>query len=245
MATPVTQRETAPDINVVQQSPESATRPVTTGECTSVSIKKDTRSRSTSSDAPLALLTPPLTPSSSIATRSDSAGTRDTDTQATSCSEEGDSELDASRFLLVGYEPFALTSKCNNFSQVSNVSRHVHPDMLRTAIIASLRDARINALSKEEDLSQVGMSTRVSVDDIVKGVFVRCQESHGIVMLAFYDIRDAKFAKCVLSTRASGTLADCVDNKLSGDDAHPWLGCRFVTAEELTKVGHIYIFCNL
>jgi hypothetical protein len=85
------------------------------------------------------------------------------------------------------------------------------------------------------------MSTRVSVDDIVKGVFVRCQESHGIVMLAFYDIRDAKFAKCVLSTRASGALADCVDNKLSGDDTHLWLGCRFVTAEELMKVGHIYI----
>lgn len=119
--------------------------------------------------------------------------------------------------------------------------RHVHPDTLRTAIIASLRDARINALSEEEDVSQVRMSTRVSVDDIVKGVFVRCQESHGIVMLAFYDIRDAKFAKCVLSTRTSGALADCVDNKPSGDDTHLWLDCRFVTAEELMKVGHIYI----
>lgn len=111
MATPVTQRQTAPDINVVHGSPESATPLVATDERTCVQSKKDTRCRSTSSDAPLALLTPPLTPSSSIATRSDSAGTRDTDTQATSCSEEGDSELDASRFLLVGYEPFALSSK--------------------------------------------------------------------------------------------------------------------------------------
>lgn len=121
------------------------------------------------------------------------------------------------------------------------MSRHVHPDMLRTAIIASLRDAKIDALSKEDgNLLQVRKSTRFSVDDIVKGVFVRCQESHGIVVLAFYDVRDAKFAKSVLSARTSGALADCVDNKLSGDDAHPWFGCRFVTAEELTKVGHIY-----
>jgi hypothetical protein len=110
MATPVTQRETAPDINVVRESPESATPPAATGKRTSVPSKKDTRYRSTSSDAPLALLTPPLTPSSSIATRSDSAGTRDTDTQATSCSEEGDSEPEASRFVLVSYEPFALSS---------------------------------------------------------------------------------------------------------------------------------------
>jgi hypothetical protein len=117
------------------------------------------------------------------------------------------------------------------------VSRHVRPNALKTAIIDSLR----NALSKEDnDLLNVKKSTRFSVDEIVKGVYVGCQESHGIVMLAFYDVRDAKFAKSVLSSRASSTLAECVDSRPSGDDAHPWLDCRFVTAEELMKVGHVY-----
>jgi len=113
----------------------------------------------------------------------------------------------------------------------------VHPNALKAAIIASLR----NALSKEDnDFSHVKKSTRFSVDEIVKGVFVRCQESHGIVMLAFYDVRDAKFAKSVLSSCTSGALAECLDSRPSGDDAHPWLDCRFVTAEELMKVGHVH-----
>jgi hypothetical protein len=117
------------------------------------------------------------------------------------------------------------------------VSRHVHPNALKTAIITSLRDALSN---EDDDFSHMKKPTRFSVDEIVKGVFVRCQVSHGIVMLAFYDVRDAKFAKSVLSSRTSGALAECVNSRPSGDDAHPWLDCRFVTAEELMKVGHVY-----
>ncbi|KAK2463211.1 hypothetical protein APHAL10511_004866 [Amanita phalloides] len=217
MVTPVTHREAAPDNNVVYELSDGATPPVINGERTQGSSKKD--KRQPDSDALHPLLTPPLTPSSSIVTRSDSVGTRDNDTQATSSAEEGESESEAGRFLLV-----------------SNVARRVHPDILRTAIIASLRDARIGA-SPEENFYSLPVKKLSSspVEDIVKGIFVRRQESHGIIMLAFYDVRYARFAKSVLSVRTSGVLADCVDKNLSGGEAHAWLTCRFITAEELIK----------
>ncbi|KAF8622640.1 hypothetical protein AX15_006755 [Amanita polypyramis BW_CC] len=219
MVTSATQRKTAafPDNNAVYETSDGTIPPATLGDHSRAPSKKDEHLRS-DSDAPPPLLTPPLTPSSSIVTRSDSVGTRNNDTQATSCAEEVDSEPEASRFLLVG-----------------NVARHIHPDLLRAAVVTALQDFRAKAPFDNDDNVPPAKKSSSSAGDIVKGVFVHDQESHGTVVLAFYDVRYAEFAKSTLSVSTSGALAECVDNKYSGDDAGAWLTCRFATEEELVK----------
>ncbi|KIL66284.1 hypothetical protein M378DRAFT_10267 [Amanita muscaria Koide BX008] len=213
MASQVTQRKIASHADEITalRPPENARD--TGSDCNSLSPSKNDKQQDL--EALHSLLTPPLTPSSSIVTRSDSIGTRDNDTQATSSAEETDTEPDASRFLLV-----------------SNVSRHVHPDVLRAAITATLRDIEAKALEKNGDFLPFKTSKSFTVEDAVKGVFARRQESHGIIMLAFHDVRHAKLAKGALSTRVAGPLTECVS---SGDDTNTWLNCRFITAEELAK----------
>jgi hypothetical protein len=74
-------------------------------------------------------------------------------------------------------------------------------------------------------------------EDSIKGVFVRCQKSHGIVMLAFFDIRHAAVAKTILSSPCSGgPLTECIGDDLTKDGGRAWISCQFVTTDELTKV---------
>ncbi|KAF8633336.1 hypothetical protein AX17_004508 [Amanita inopinata Kibby_2008] len=208
---------TSTDTSPSEAAPD--TEPVVAGVDKVSSQNKQDKRRYADPDTLHSLLTPPLTPSSSIATRSDSVGTRGSDTQATSSVEEAESEVEASRFLLV-----------------SNVARHIHPDILRAAVISSLRDEKIKSLSQGNgDVSPVPQIKKTLPGDIIKGIFVRCQESHGIVMLAFYDVRHAKLVKALLSVRTAGLLAECVGNSSSDEDAKAWLSCRFVTADELVN----------
>lgn len=73
-------------------------------------------------------------------------------------------------------------------------------------------------------------------EDTIKGVFVRCHESHGVVMLAFFDVRHAKAAKGLLCAQTVGPLAECVGEELNADGVRDWLTCRFVSAEDLAQV---------
>lgn len=67
----------------------------------------------------------------------------------------------------------------------------------------------------------------------VKGIWVRFQETHGIVILAFYDIRHAMRAKRQISSQVLRGL----------EDIH--LEAAFITAENLERVsGRTYTSCQ-
>jgi hypothetical protein len=83
----------------------------------------------------------------------------------------------------------------------------------------------------------IGTQLRSLSDDSIKGVFVRCQKSHGIVMLAFFDSRHAARAKEILSVPSNGPLADCVSDERTADGSQPWVFCEFISAEKLAEVG--------
>ncbi|PFH51560.1 hypothetical protein AMATHDRAFT_3009 [Amanita thiersii Skay4041] len=201
------------------EKPSSATHPSTKCDQRGPPPGKNDKWRRTDPDALHPPLTPPLTPSSSIATRSDSIGTRDTDTQATSYVEESDGENEATRFLLV-----------------SNVARYKDYDCLKTAILASLIPARKQQFSNIiQDATALPKAQAPVSGDIIQGIIKCCQESHGTIVVVFYDVRYAKLAKDLLSVRTTGPLAECVDNDLSENGTGIWLCCRFITAEELTK----------
>lgn len=74
-------------------------------------------------------------------------------------------------------------------------------------------------------------------DDSIKGVFVRCQKSHGVVMLAFFDSRHAARARDILSVPSNGPLADCVGHEQTTDGSQSWIFCEFISAEKLAEVG--------
>lgn len=74
------------------------------------------------------------------------------------------------------------------------------------------------------------------VGDPIKGVFLRYRESHGLVILAFYDIRHAKAAKTLLSTPSNGALADCVAENQDADGCKAWLSCHSISVQELKEV---------
>lgn len=87
------------------------------------------------------------------------------------------------------------------------------------------------------NLSVPSNSTRFGPlnEDSIKGVFIRCQKSHGIVMLAFFDVRHAAIAKTTLATPSPNSpLAECIDESTE-EGRRTWISCQFVTADELAK----------
>jgi len=70
-------------------------------------------------------------------------------------------------------------------------------------------------------------------------MYVSLQKSHGIVILAFYDIRDATRARKTL-LHSRGALAECVGNELKGDGERGRFTCRFLTVGDVIKV-HSFI----
>ncbi|TFK44789.1 hypothetical protein BDQ12DRAFT_35519 [Crucibulum laeve] len=166
------------------------------------------------------LLTPPLTPSSSIrttvSTESDNPKEDYEVSNPTETLDEDDSE--ASRFLVLG-----------------NVSTQVTADFLRSAVIETLASLpSTNVIDSSVSSSTKGRALLTDPSDIVKGVFWG-HSSHGLVLLAFYDIRWAVAAIRTLSVRTAGPLAECVGDCLNEDDSRNWLTCRFMTTDELIK----------
>lgn len=70
-----------------------------------------------------------------------------------------------------------------------------------------------------------------SPDSPIKGMLVRFLESQGIIILAFFDIREAERARHYVPQIDVKRLAP-KDERDSGEA----LTCRFVTVDELVKV---------
>jgi hypothetical protein len=128
--------------------------------------------------------------------------------------------------------------------QVGNISSRASSDVLRSAIIDSLTRTSTHAEpSNTLSVPTIGTQFGPLSNDSIKGVFVRCQKSHGIVMLAFFDPRHAARAKQILSTPTTGPLSDCVNDELSEDGSKSWLFCEFISAEKLAEVSGTSV-CN-
>ncbi|KAJ6587017.1 hypothetical protein DFH09DRAFT_242380 [Mycena vulgaris] len=196
-------------------------------------------------DQPNALLTPPLTPSSSIRT----AGSIDSSVSYSSGVDSTSSNLQLSpREEDIGFTDSDTIS--TRFLLIRNVSRKVTSDVLQFAILRSLaasnrmippstaRGVSSGPLPNKSGRSLTTASNaHLPIIDTIKGVLLRYHESHGIAILAFYDVRQAKFAQALLSTpTTTGTLADCVGEESKFGGQRDWLDCAFVTAQDLAEM---------
>lgn len=133
--------------------------------------------------------------------------------------------------------------------QIRNVSRKVTSDVLQFAILRSLAASNRMVQHSTTDVASSGPPTNKSagslaptfnhhlpIVDTIKGVLLRYHESHGIAILAFYDVRQAKSAQALLSTPATGTLADCVGEECKFSGQRGWLDCAFVAPKDLAEV---------
>ncbi|KAF9465004.1 hypothetical protein BDZ94DRAFT_431185 [Collybia nuda] len=171
------------------------------------------------------LLTPPLTPSSSMRTTT-SVGSSDNaevahDTGVEPQGKEQEFLSEATHFLLLG-----------------NISKMTPSDALRSSIVGSLTTPPVGYGS--DVCSSLSVPHKSAIfgplnEDSIKGVFFRCQKSHGIVMLAFFDLRHAAVAKTILSTPSESPLADCIGDDPAEAGRQAWISCQFVTADELAK----------
>ncbi|KAF8893952.1 hypothetical protein BD779DRAFT_1669467 [Infundibulicybe gibba] len=184
------------------------------------------------SDRSHPLLTPPLTPSSSIRT---TASTESAQSREGNHTDELDPPVDdkldqeSTRFLQAWIFSY--------FPVIGNVSRTVTSETLKSAVIGSLTAKRLNSVHE----SRMGMlavpgensKSASSHEESIKGVFVRCQRTYGFVILAFFDVRHARAANSLLSAPFAGPLADCVGS--DSPEGRDWFTCRFITAEELVE----------
>ncbi|KAG7439993.1 uncharacterized protein BT62DRAFT_938424 [Guyanagaster necrorhizus] len=157
------------------------------------------------------LLTPPLTPSSSIRT-ADSLDDATTPRQR--------ANPDATRFLLI-----------------SNISRTVKTETLSELFSSYLSAETLGRLPGEsrspanDRQSERQSSTFKNVpitDSPIKGVFVRYVQSKGIVILAFFDVRHAEAAHTLLATRTTDLLDVCADDS--------WFRCRYLTPNQTVQL---------
>ncbi|KAJ7703102.1 hypothetical protein B0H17DRAFT_1127438 [Mycena rosella] len=204
---------------------------------------KTNRRRRMNYDQSNVLLTPPLTPSSSIRT----AGSIDS---TVSYNTGADSTLGTVQLVTgeedVGFiDPDTISTR---FLLIRNVSRKVTSDVLQFAILRALAGAKLmvphpaaGGVPPGPPRKSAGSASATSnphspVIDTIKGVLLRYHESHGIAILAFYDIRQAKSAQTLLSTPTTGTLADCVGEECKAAGQRGWLDCGFVTAGDLAEM---------
>ncbi|KAG6842182.1 hypothetical protein C0991_001675 [Blastosporella zonata] len=168
------------------------------------------------------LLTPPLTPSSSLKTAntSESAANIDISSEYTHETHGDEADCQSTRFLILG-----------------NVSRQVQHDILRASIVETLTAQRVGAPNSPQSLSVPSCTVQgVLTEDSIKGVFLRCQQSNGIAILAFFDVRHAEVAKNIISVPTSGTLSHCVGDDLAEDGTRAWITCQFISSEQLSEV---------
>ncbi|KAG5648520.1 hypothetical protein DXG03_003131 [Asterophora parasitica] len=167
------------------------------------------------------LLTPPLTPSSSLRTTTSVDSASNTDTTEYIKDVHGDeADYESTRFLWI-----------------SNISKKIRHDVLRASIVGSLTSP-IDASNSPNNLSvptSNNMHNGQLSDDSIKGVFLRCQQSDGLAMLAFHDVRHAEIAKKIISSPTDGPLSHCVGDERGEDGQRLWMTCRFITAEQLVE----------
>ncbi|KAJ7072243.1 RNA recognition motif 2-domain-containing protein [Mycena amicta] len=96
---------------------------------------------------------------------------------------------------------------------VSNVCKDLDPQTLKFAVLQALDSPPGEALNNQRDK--------------IKGISTHFQPSQGVVILVFYDVRQAKSANVILSTPTTGPLAQCIGEEQS------WFECSFVTAEDV------------
>ncbi|KAJ7188136.1 RNA recognition motif 2-domain-containing protein [Mycena filopes] len=107
------------------------------------------------------------------------------------------------------------------FLLIRNVSRNVNSEVLQFAILRTLAASTTAVVPHTAPTTAlVGPPTTQSSGslaptiDTIKGVLLRYHDSHGIAILAFYDVRQAKSGQALLSMPTTGPLAACV-----GEDA--------------------------
>ncbi|KAJ7446152.1 hypothetical protein B0H11DRAFT_387125 [Mycena galericulata] len=203
---------------------------------------KINRRRRINYDQPNVLLTPPLTPSSSIRT----AGSFESNASYNTGADTGAGNLQSSiREEDIGFtDPDAVSTR---FLLIRNVSRKVPSDMFQFAILRSLAASNLTTPHPTTGVVTSGPPTstgslastsnpHLPIIDTIKGVLLRYHESHGIAILAFYDIRQAKSAQVLLSTPTTGALADCVGEECVFGGQRGWLDCAFVTSKDLAEM---------
>ncbi|KAJ7901931.1 hypothetical protein B0H14DRAFT_1260999 [Mycena olivaceomarginata] len=187
-------------------------------------------------DQPNALLTPPLTPSSSIRT----AGSIESSVSYNTDVDSNVGQLSAREEVIGFIDPDTISTR---FLLLRNVSRKVTSEVLQLAILQTLAAPNIIAppsamgtVSSTTPPANQSTSSLVPTIDSIKGVFLRYHESHGIAILAFYDVRQARSAQALLSTPTDGALADCVGEDVKSGGQKGWFDCSFVTAQDLAEM---------
>ncbi|KAF7376229.1 RRM domain-containing protein [Mycena sanguinolenta] len=195
---------------------------------------KGNRHRRLNYDRPNALLTPPLTPSSSIRT----AGSIESSVGYNAAVDSNVGQLQRSaREEDIGFtDPDTISTR---FLLIRNVSKKVTSEVLQFAILRTLVAPFLNTtagtVSSAPSTNQSTSSLAPTIDSI-KGVLLRYHESHGIAILAFYDVRQAKSAQTLLSTPAAGALADCLGEEVKFGGKNGWFDCSFVTPQDLAEM---------
>lgn len=159
------------------------------------------------------LLTPPLTPSSSIRTNASTDfpnGKQDEKIHA--LQELRDPE--ATRFLYL-----------------ENISRTASPLPLQSA----LTDALARICFRRTSTSPPSNEGPNDTASCVKGFFLRHIKTTGTLFLAFHDVRDAVAAKAVLNKKTKGPLVKYLGEERPADGSQSSFSCHFVTPEELVK----------
>ncbi|KAJ3516432.1 hypothetical protein NLJ89_g1135 [Agrocybe chaxingu] len=183
--------------------------------------------RRTERDQPHSLLTPPLTPSSSIrttASRDSREGTSaQQDHEEPNTSEEVvDTDPDSTRIVLLG-----------------NVNPCIAMDALEAAVLETLSSAPLdsNAVSINGTTTD-GLSTLATRyrRPFIRGVNQRILQPEGLVPVGFHDVRVAKIIKDLVSDPDVVQMPQCLGD--ATDEAGKPVGrlsARLVTAEELSK----------
>ncbi|PPQ79940.1 hypothetical protein CVT25_003012 [Psilocybe cyanescens] len=190
-------------------------------EHSTTNLKTHARRR-TERDQPHSLLTPPLTPSSSIRTTTSDSITTDAkhvpDSEDTDSNEEiSDPEQQSTRILLLG-----------------NVNRQISVGELKAAIVdvllAVIAEERVN-----DDIVKTGAAHPFPPDDFVKGINERHLASKGIIPVVFFDVRVAKLAQELLTVKNFDRLRACIGEETDDEGERLGLSGRLVALEELTE----------
>ncbi|KAK7020908.1 RNA recognition motif 2-domain-containing protein [Favolaschia claudopus] len=128
-----------------------------------------------------------------------------------------------------------LDTISTRFLLLRNISRSVSSKDLQSAILRTLA-VRNSLLHSRNTQYTPSLSTSTNELASIKGALLRYQESHGIAILAFYDVRQARLAQVLLSTPTDGdALADCIGENMKSRGISGWVDCAFVTAPDLTE----------
>ncbi|KAL0956523.1 hypothetical protein HGRIS_002663 [Hohenbuehelia grisea] len=161
------------------------------------------------------LLTPPLTPSSSIRTTTsiDSVALSHVSTAPSDVSASESIENNATRFLLVG-----------------NIARHATPAQIKAAVCTAL-----NAIDSSVFASPATVSAGNVSREVIKGLCCRLVAEAGVAMLAFFDVRVAARARQMLSM-PNPLFEGCIGKDLLDTPDSNHFTCDFVSFEEVTKL---------